>query len=62
VKVLLQSIDKNVFDYFTMLDQVMSDGFINQTATPANPTSNFDNGALGYFSACAVRSKTIVIK
>jgi hypothetical protein len=61
VTIWLQSIDKNVYTYFDMLDQLTGFSF-GGSATPANPTSNFNNGALGYFSACAVRSKTIVIK
>ena len=62
VSITLQCIDKNVFTYFDMLDQLSSMGFGGQSATPANPTYNFDNGALGYFSACAVRTKSIVIQ
>ena len=56
--VWLQGIDKGVYEYLSMLNQSGS-GF--QSASPANPTSNFSNGALGYFSAYAVRSKTIVV-
>jgi hypothetical protein len=32
-----------------------------QTASPANPVSNFDNGALGYFSAHTVSRVKLVI-
>jgi hypothetical protein len=46
----LHSIDKNVYNYFRSLNQ-LSGNFGMQTATPANPVSNFGNGALGYFSA-----------
>jgi hypothetical protein len=60
VIIFLQSIDKNVFNYFAQLDQITS-GY-GQTATPANPISNFTSGALGYFSAFSVRSRSIVIK
>ncbi|MFH0866395.1 MAG: DUF4249 domain-containing protein [Bacteroidota bacterium] len=62
VIVFLQTIDESVFDYFKMLDQLGGGGNGGQTATPANPTSNFDNGALGFFSANAVRSKKIIIQ
>ena len=62
VIVFLQTIDKGVFDYFAQLSQITDQGYGGQTASPANPISNFNNGALGYFSAYAVRSKAIVIK
>lgn len=57
--VLLQSIDKSVYEYFNMLDQLSNGG--GGSSSPANPTSNINNGALGYFSAYAVRSKSIVV-
>jgi hypothetical protein len=62
VMIFLQTIDKEVFDYFTQLNQITGEGYGGQMATPANPISNFNNGALGYFSAYAVHSKSIVIK
>lgn len=58
IVVALQTIDQGVFDYFRTLGQA---GNNMASATPANPTSNITNGALGYFSAYAVRSKGIVI-
>lgn len=61
LSVVCQSIDKNVYNYFRSLLQLSSGGMINQSSSPANPLSNFNNGALGYFNACAVTSKTIVI-
>lgn len=61
ITILIQTIDKNVFNFFSQLSQISND-FGGQSASPANPASNFDNGALGYFSAYAVRSKTIIIK
>lgn len=62
VMIFLQTIDKGVFDYFTQLNQITGEGYGGQSASPANPTSNFNNGALGYFSAYAVRSKAIDIQ
>lgn len=44
----LQCIDKAVYDYFTVLQEV--DGS-SGLASPANPASNITGGALGYFSA-----------
>jgi hypothetical protein len=61
VTILLETIDKNVYTYFSQLDQI-TQNFGGQSASPANPTGNFDNGALGYFSAYSVRSKSIIIK
>jgi hypothetical protein len=61
VRIYLQTIDKNVFDYFLQLRDV-TNSFGASSATPANPISNFSGGALGYFSAYAVRSRSIVIK
>jgi hypothetical protein len=60
VLVLLQCIDKNVFDYFRTIRQATGNGG-PQSASPANPLSNFTNGALGYFNATAIRSKLIVV-
>ena len=54
----LQAIDKGTYDYFRTLGQ--ADNGI-QSATPANPISNLTNGALGYFSAYAIKSKGIVV-
>jgi hypothetical protein len=61
VTVFLQSIDKNVYEYFRTLRQIVNEGGGFQPSTPGNPTTNLNNNALGYFSACAVRSKKIVI-
>ena len=60
VLVLLQCIDKNVYNYFRTIRQASGNGG-PQAASPANPISNFSNNALGYFNACAVRAKLIVI-
>ena len=60
VAVELMSIDKSTFDYFNMLLEVISQNAI-ESAAPANPTSNFSNGALGYFSAYSSDTKMIII-
>ena len=57
----LQSIDKAAYDYFSTLENI-SWSDIEQSATPANPISNFNNGALGYFSAYSYDRKTLIIK
>ena len=61
VTVLLQSIDKNVYEYFRTLNQSSGGGGFTSSA-PANPTSNLSNGALGYFNAHSVTSKTVIIQ
>jgi hypothetical protein len=61
VVIFLQCVDKGVYDYFRTASQI-SNGRGSQSASPANPLSNFNNGALGYFSAYAVRSKCMVIQ
>ena len=55
VVISLQCIDKDVYDYFRTASQI-SNGRGSQSASPANPLSNFSNGALGYFNAYSVRS------
>jgi hypothetical protein len=48
IQMQLDAIDKPVYDYFNTLQQST---LSQTTAAPANPISNFSNGALGYFSA-----------
>ncbi len=57
----LQSIDKAAYNYFSTLESISGIG-IQQTASPSNPISNFNNGALGYFSAYTFDRKTVIIK
>ncbi|HET6559859.1 MAG TPA: DUF4249 domain-containing protein [Prolixibacteraceae bacterium] len=57
----LQSIDKATYDYFSTLESI-SGLDVLQSVSPSNPISNFDNGALGYFSAYTTDSKTVVIE
>jgi hypothetical protein len=57
----LQSIDEAAYDYFSTLESISGD-VIEQSASPANPNSNFNNGALGYFSAYTFDRKTVIIK
>ena len=64
MKVELLSIDKSVYDYFsTLADALLStDTGPVFSSIPDNPLSNFTNGALGYFAAYSVRSKTVVFE
>lgn len=63
VEFSLLGIDKANFEYFKVLLQnntQESNG--NTAAAPVNPTSNIVGGALGYFSAHSLKTKTFVIK
>lgn len=63
VTVLLQTLDEGTYEYFRTLRQISGSdgGLIGQSTSPANPVSNINNGALGYFNTCAVTSKSIII-
>lgn len=54
----LYVIDKGVYEYFRTLNQLANAA---QSASPANPITNFTNNPLGYFSAHSVRKKAIVL-
>ena len=56
VTIRMYCIDKNIYNYFYELEQSSSP----MTASPANPQSNISNGALGYFSAHTIQSKTAI--
>ncbi len=60
VKVVLESIDANVYEYYRTLKQVTKAQNGIQTTVPGNPTTNLSNNALGFFSAYAVRSKYVI--
>lgn len=56
VAIWLECIDKGVYDYFY---STYNDG--SESASPANPVSNISNSALGYFNACSIRKRAIVV-
>lgn len=58
VHVEMRCIDREIYRYYTALIQISGSGGV----TPANPPSNINNGALGYFSAHTTASKFIVIQ
>ena len=59
-RIELLSIDKQTYGYYrTLEDLLFTNPFFG--STPANPNNNLNNGALGYFGACAVSSKSIII-
>lgn len=57
----LQSIDKATYDYFSTLERISGAAW-QQNAAPSNPISNFNNGALGYFSAYSYFRKTVYVR
>jgi hypothetical protein len=59
-RIELMSLDKSTYSYFrTLADLLHQNPFFG--STPANPNTNLNNGALGYFGASAISSRTIVI-
>jgi Domain of unknown function (DUF4249) len=58
----LNSIDFESYDYLLTLSNVSAANQGGPGATPANPNTNFDNGALGYFSAYTVETDTLIIQ
>jgi len=60
VLIEVQAIDKAAYDYFSTLESI-SGLEIVQSASPSNPISNFDNGALGYFSAYSYDRRPVII-
>lgn len=62
VTAYLQTIDKDVFSYLSQLNETIGQGTRGPTASPGNSPTNFTNGAIGYFSAYAVSSKTVIVK
>jgi hypothetical protein len=60
VKVDFLCIDVNVYKYLFAITQIGGNG--GPPTAPANPDSNFSNGALGYFSACTLYTDSLIIK
>lgn len=54
----MQSIDKDVYNYFFTLNQTIR----QNSAAPTNPQSNISGGALGYFNAYISQVKKIKLK
>ncbi len=64
VTIEMLTIDKASFEYFDTLRRALatSTGGPFGPTSPSNPTTNWDNGALGYFSVYSIDSKTTVIE
>ncbi|MAX80888.1 MAG: hypothetical protein CL843_12040 [Crocinitomicaceae bacterium] len=56
--VFLYALDKDVYDYYRTLNDLTGNF---SAAAPANPLTNFNNNALGFFSAHAYTTYNIVI-
>ena len=60
INIEMQSIDRNVFKYYFAISQIAGNG--GPPVAPANPDSNFNNGALGIFSAYTKASISVILK
>ena len=61
VTIKLMCIDASTYNYFNVVRSIAASGNPVSTAVPQNPPTNIIGGALGYFSAHTIRSKTIVV-
>jgi Domain of unknown function (DUF4249) len=59
VTIEMLTLDEPIYEYWYTLRSGGGDGNAN-TAAPANPLTNIQGGALGYFSAHTVRRKSVV--
>jgi hypothetical protein len=59
-RIELMSLDEQTYGYYRTLADLLHTNPVFGS-TPANPNTNLSNGALGYFGACAVSSKTIIV-
>jgi hypothetical protein len=62
LRVQMNCIDKNVYTYLNELLQISGYGGGFSSPTPANPESNISGGALGYFSANTITTKTVKLQ
>jgi len=54
-------VDKNIYNYFFSLAQIIGNNGGFQSASPANPNTNLTGGALGYFSAHTVSEEKLLV-
>jgi hypothetical protein len=59
LQVEMRGIDRNVYRYFFSIAQIAGEG--GPPVAPANPPTNFNNGALGVFSAYTTSTVTKVV-
>jgi hypothetical protein len=60
VDVDMQCIDPYIYNYWFSLSS-QNGNTPADSSTPSNPTSNFNNGALGYFSAHTIQRKSLIV-
>lgn len=60
-KVSMECIDKSIYQYWYTLSQQQING-PGGGVTPSNPPSNFNNNALGYFSAHTQQSRSLIVR
>ncbi len=53
----MQNMDANIYQYFNTMSQAAMG-----SSAPANPLTNMQGGALGYFSANTVQVRTVVVQ
>lgn len=59
IRLDMQCIDSPVYKYWYSVNQSATGN--SQSASPANPVTNISGGALGYFSAHTLQSKTVIV-
>lgn len=59
-EIVMQTIDRNVFKYYFAISQISGNG--GPPVAPSNPVSNFNNNALGIFSAHTKSSIVVILK
>ena len=59
----LRTVDKAIYDYTNEVQSIAGGGGGGgDSAAPGNPTTNWDNYALGYFNAYGISQDTVVIQ
>lgn len=59
LEVIMQCVDKNVYNYFNSFGNLM--GGPGNSSSPANPYTNIDGGALGFFNAHTSEAIQVII-
>lgn len=62
IKVQLINIDKMMYNYYQILNDITGGENFISASTPANPPNNLSNGALGYFSAFSVNEMSVIVR
>lgn len=62
IVVELYTLDKLAYDYYKTLFSLTGEGALIFGSTPANPETNLNNGALGFFGGFTISRDTIVIQ